>query len=145
MTDQNREHLEELLDFISNPNYRQRHQEGIAGPKGVRITDQKTDDTVIDENQNTRICSGNYHTILDCGHCSTHQVGGICHFCDALVCRDCIAICSGCGLAVCNTCSTEQSFDGQPRRYCRTCVEEISRSLRMKQVQKSILTFFFES
>jgi len=144
MLNPDQRNIQDLLDLLSNPNYRQQDQKVIAGPDGCRVTDAMVDDTSIDENSNTRVNRSDLHTILDCGHCSTEQVGGCCHFCDALACRECICLCYSCRLATCPSCSTVAEFDGNSRTYCRRCAEEIARSLTLKRIGRSLLSFFIE-
>ncbi|MCK4783103.1 MAG: hypothetical protein KAV87_05080 [Desulfobacteraceae bacterium] len=139
---QNNYFLNNLLNLLTNPVHRRRQQNRVAGPNGHRIIGETIDETGIGNQNETDNQIAITEYILDCGHTARDGLGGRCHYCDLLVCKNCISLCSSCGHSVCPQDSLIANFDGQNKPYCRLCAEEIKRSLKLQAVGKSILSFF---
>ena len=138
----NDDYLDELLDQIASRIYRRRQQTRVQGNKGDRTIDEVIDETGIGSNNETDNLIVKKTHILDCGHTSQNNLGGRCHYCDRLICTNCIIICSSCGHSLCQMDSVIPNFDGQGKSYCRSCADEITRGLRFRKVTNSILSFF---
>jgi hypothetical protein len=143
--DRQQECIDDLLNLLANRRNRNRRQTRVVGPDGRRITDEEIDETAIDEHNkvDNQLVQDDY--LLDCHHPARGNLGGRCHFCDALVCRVCIALCYSCGLATCPPHRVIADFDGVSRNYCRTCAEEIKRSLKLRAWGNAIFSFFVSS
>jgi hypothetical protein len=142
MPDRQEEFIADLLELMASRVYRSRQQQRVVGSQGVRIIGEIIDDTGIGNDNETDNLIIQNECILDCGHPASSRLGGRCHFCDALVCSACISICTSCGLACCPVDRVIANFDGNRRPYCRSCAGEICRSLRLKRVGMTILSFF---
>jgi hypothetical protein len=138
-------YLNDLLNLLTTPVHRRRHRQRVLGVNCNRTADEVIDDTGIGPNNETDNQISDDIYILDCGHPARNNVGGQCHYCDSIVCRSCILICSSCGHAVCNLHRVMANFDGVVKPYCRTCAEEIHRSLRLQAWSNAILSFFISS
>ncbi len=137
--------INDLLNLYTTRVHRQSHRQRVLGTNCNRTVDEVVDDTGIGQDNETdnRIDDGIF--ILDCGHPARNNVGGQCHYCESVVCRGCISICSSCGHAICNLHRVMANFDGDVKPYCRTCAEEIYRSLRLRAWGNAILSFFISS
>ena len=138
----NNNYLDDLLDLLTNPIHRRRHQSRVPGSNGYRIIEELIDETGIGNNNETDNLIARNEVILDCGHPARGNLGGRCHYCDSLVCRTCIYICSFCGHAICNLHCVIANFDGRNKSYCRDCADEIKRSLRLRAIGNAILSLF---
>jgi len=142
-TDRQNQYIDDLLDLMTSRVYRSRHQSRVPGPDGYRIIEDLVDDTGVgpdNETDNKIIID---EIILDCGHRARGNLGGLCTFCDSLICVSCIALCSSCGLATCPPDRVIANYDGQDKPYCRYCSEEIERSMRLRKVGRCVISFFF--
>ncbi|KKR96378.1 MAG: hypothetical protein UU48_C0032G0002 [Candidatus Uhrbacteria bacterium GW2011_GWF2_41_16] len=139
--DRQQEFVDDLLDLLTSRANRTRHQTRVVGPNGYRITDEIIDETAIGNHNYPDNLIARNKFIADCGHLAEF-IGGRCHYCDALICRDCIYLCSNCRLAICPPHSVTANFDNQSRIYCRSCAEEITRSLKLRACGNAILSFF---
>lgn len=136
--------IDDLLELLTSRVYRSRRQSRVPGQEGFRVTEDMVDDTGIGPDNETSNTLIRNEIILDCGHPARENFGGRCHFCDALVCRACISLCSSCGLAICPPHTVIAALDGAQKAYCRTCAEEIHRTLRLKSLVAGVLSFFLE-
>jgi hypothetical protein len=134
-----RYYLNDLLNLLTNPVYRRLQQNQVFTPNGYRIIGKVIDQTGIGERNETDNQIAITEYILDCGHAAKDSLGGICHYCDSIVCRNCITLCSSCGHSVCPQDSLIANFDGYNRPYCHSCAEEITRSLRFCAIGRTIL------
>lgn len=139
------QYTEDLLDLLAGRVHRRRHQSRVRGADGYRVTEELIDETGIGARNETDNLIVRNIAILDCGHPASANLGGHCHFCDSLVCRTCINICSSCGHSVCNLHCVTAGFDGHERPYCRVCAGEIRRSLRLRAIGNVILSFFLSN
>ena len=139
----NNDYLDDLLNLLANRVHRRRQQSRVPGPGGFRTIDEISDETGIDDNNATDNLIADDTYILDCGHPARGNLGGRCHFCDGLVCKNCILICSSCGHSICNLHCVITIFDGQNKPYCRDCTDEIRRGLKLRALGNTILSFFF--
>ena len=139
------QYIEDLLDLLASRVHRRRHQSRVRGANGYRITEELIDETGIDANNATDNLIVRNIIILDCGHPASANLGGHCHYCDSLVCRTCINICSSCGHSICNLHCVIADFDRQNKPYCRSCADEIRRSLRLRAIGNTILSFFLSN
>lgn len=139
---QSNDFLDDLLDQLASRVHRRRQQTRVPGHKGYRMINEVIDETGIGSNNETdNLIVKNTH-ILDCGHTSQDNLGGRCHYCDSLICTNCIIICSSCGHSLCKLHSVISNFDGQCKPYCRSCADEIARGLRFRKVTNFLLSFF---
>ncbi len=134
--------LNDLLNLLTNPVHKRRQQTRVLGPNGYRTLGETTDDTGIGDQNETDNQIAITEYILDCGHTAKDDLGGICHYCDSIICKNCIALCSSCGHSTCPQCSLITDFDGQNKRYCRTCAEEIEHNLRLRAIGRAIFSWF---
>ena len=141
-TDRQNQYIEDLIDLMASRVYRSRHQSRVPGPDGYRIIEDFLDDTGVGDGNETDNKIITDEIILDCGHPGRGNLGGRCHFCDSIVCRACISICSSCGLATCPPDRVIANYDGQDKPYCRYCSEEIDRSLRLRKLGRGVMSFF---
>jgi hypothetical protein len=135
-------YIQDLLNLLTNRVYRRRQQSRVPGPDGNRVIEDVVDDTGIGPNNETDINVTGDEYILDCGHPAKSNLGGRCHYCDSLVCRACIGLCSSCGHSICPQDTVSANFDGQLKPYCRSCTEEIAHHLRLCKLGTTILSFF---
>lgn len=135
--------IEELLRILTTRVYRNQKQVRVPGPNGFRVVSHQVDDTGIGPNSETDTRVSDDRFIMDCGHDFRGMLGR-CHYCDALVCDQCIKLCCCCGLAICPVHTVTGNFDGKQKFYCRSCAEEISRSLKLRALAGKVLSFFFE-
>jgi hypothetical protein len=144
MTDtQNNEFLNGLLNLMTSRVHRRRRQNRVYGSGGQRIIAETIDDTGVgNQNETDNLIIKNTY-ILDCGHASNNNLGGQCHYCDGLICVDCISICSSCGHCTCKLHTIIVNIDGQNKSYCKSCASEISRKLKLRSTVKTVLSFFF--
>lgn len=141
MPDDNQQRItDELLELEASPIHQTKHQTIVDG----RLTNEIIDETGIGNHndRHNRIARKKY--IADCGHLA-ELIAGRCHFCDALVCRDCVALCFSCGLATCPPHRVIANFDGSSKIYCRTCAEEIKRGIKLRAWGNAILAFFIKN
>ena len=139
---QSNRYLQDLLNLFNNPIHRRQQQTRVCRPSGDRIIQGATDETGIGANNETGNNMVNDIYIHDCGHTSRDNLGGECHYCDQLICTDCISICSVCGHAICPQHTTLKDFDGHQKPYCHDCADEISRKLKLRSAGKKIGSFF---
>ena len=139
---QNSYFLNSLLNLLTNPVHRRGRQNRVAGPDGHRIIGETIDETGIGNQSETDNQIAIIDYILDCGHTARDGLGGRCHYCDSLACKNCISLCSSCGHSICPQDTMIASFDGQNKPYCRVCADEIRRSLKLQAVGRLILSFF---
>lgn len=142
---QQNEMLQDLLNLLASPVHRRRHQSRVPGANGYRVTEELIDETGIGANNETDNLIIRNDIMLDCGHPARGNLGGRCHYCDSLICRSCIYICSSCGHSICNLHCVIANFDGQNKPYCRSCIDEIRRSLRLRAIGNTILSFFLSN
>ena len=134
--------LNNLLNLLGNPIHRRRQQSRVPGQNGYRIIGEMVDETGIGNNNETDNIIINDIHILDCGHTSQNNLGGRCHYCDSLVCSNCISLCSSCGHSICPQDTVIANVDEQNRPYCRSCAEEIKRSLKLRDISKMFFSTF---
>lgn len=138
----NKDYLNSLLGLLTSRVHRRQHQSRVPGSDGYRTIDDVIDDTGVGSNNETEnIILDDLH-ILDCGHPARNNLGGRCHYCDSLICKSCVFICSSCGHALCNLHCVKRNFDGAEKPYCRDCAEEITRSLKLRNFGLGVLSFF---
>lgn len=140
--DRQNQFIDDLINLLTTRVYRRRCRNRVPGPEGYRVIDDIVDDTGIGPNNETDINVIGDEYLLDCGHPARSNLGGRCHFCDGLICRACIALCSSCGHSACPQDRVIANFDGENKPYCRSCAEEISRHLRLHRFVKAIVSFF---
>ena len=134
--------LNNLLNLLSNPIHRRRQQSRVPEENEYRILDEMVDETGIgNNNEPDNIIIKDIH-ILDCGHTSQNNLGGRCHICDSLVCNNCISLCSSCGHSICPQDTAMANLDGQNKPYCRSCAEELKRSLKFRAIGKMFFSTF---
>lgn len=141
---QDRQLIEDLLNSLGNPDYHEHIKKGVVDSDGVRITEQTIDSTFIDDNSSPKTDRTQLHSMLDCGHSSSHGLAGRCRFCDAFVCGQCLFFCSSCGHPVCLACSSLANFGSNELRYCRLCIPRLRREKTVRKIKKALLSFFFE-
>ena len=137
--------LHDLLNLLGSPIHRRRQQRRVRGPNGCRIIEGAVDETGIGSHNETDNLIVNDIYILDCGHASQGNLGGQCHYCDGLICKDCISICSSCGHSLCPQHTVTADFDGQNKPYCRSCSNEITRKHKLRSAGKIICSFFISN
>ena len=142
MPDMHDEYIADLLDLLANRDNRVRRQHRVPGPDGLRIIEEEIDETGLGDNNETDNLVILQDYLLDCNHPARGNLGGRCHFCDALVCRACIFRCASCGLATCPPHTVMANFTGTLNTYCHYCADEIRRSLRFRSIVRVILSFF---
>lgn len=134
--------IDDLLDLFTSRVHRRRQQSRVCRPSGRRVIGEGIDDTGIGSQNETDNLIINDIYVLDCGHASDNNLGGECHYCDRLVCKDCISICASCGHSLCPQHTVIANFDDQAKPYCRSCEDEMSRKLKLRVVTRKVLSFF---
>jgi hypothetical protein len=137
--------LHDLLNLLNNPIHRRQHHSRVRGPNGDRIIEGATDETGIGSHNETENVIVDDIYIFDCGHTSKGNLGGQCHYCDGLICQDCISICSSCGHSLCPQHTVIADFEGQNKPYCRACSSEITRKLKLRSAVKMFGSFFISN
>lgn len=139
---QNNGFINDLLNLLNSRIHWRKHQNIVHGSDGKRIVRETTDETGIgSQNETANMVVDNIY-ILDCGHVNNNTLGGQCHYCDALVCKDCLCLCSSCGHSICPNHTVMADFSGSEKSYCHLCSQEISRNIKQEIIKKSILSFF---
>ena len=143
--DEKNNYEKRLLDMLTNRINRLRRQSRVPGADGERVTDDLVDETGLDENNHPDIVTIAYDHLLDCNHPARNNLGGRCHICDELVCKQCIGQCSSCGLTLCPSHATDADFGNGTKKYCRECATEIRRSIKIRSFWYSVLSFFIST
>ena len=134
--------LNDLLNMLVNPIHRYRQQTRVPEENEYRILDEMFDETGIGNNNEPINHKIKDVHILDCGHTSQNNLGGRCHICGGLACNRCISMCSSCGHSICPQDTTIDNLDGQNRPYCRSCAEELKRSLKLRAIGNMFFSTF---
>jgi len=139
---QNNGFINDLLNLLNSRIHLRKHQKIVHGSDGRRVINETTDEAGIgNQNETANMIVDNVY-ILDCGHVNKNNIGGQCHYCDAIVCRECLLLCTSCGHSICPNHTVMADFSGSLKPYCRQCSQEISRNIKQQVIKKHVLTFF---
>jgi hypothetical protein len=139
---QNNGFINDLLNLMNSRIHWRKRQNIAHGSNGKRIIGELSDDTGVgNRNETENLIVDNIY-ILDCGHVNNNSLGGQCRYCDAMVCHECLKLCSNCGHPICPNHTAFANFSGTEKSYCRVCAQEISRSIKSDNIKKGILSFF---
>ncbi len=96
-----------------------------------RLIEDANDETEIGPTGAKETVVSREALFYDCGHYAQDgNLGGRC-VCGALICKNCLLLCTSCGAATCPADRTTDEQDGQV--YCRLCHDELSHSRRVRK------------